>query len=91
MWIEIPVSNHFNLLLDNHYSAPGCNVKITENDFNFLEDSLNTHYNRLGLLGDFKVSNYDWSNETQLPMFYYYNTIEGNLIHTTVRFLGLNQ
>jgi hypothetical protein len=35
--IEIPTKDNYNLLLENHYIAPDCNVKITENYLDFLE------------------------------------------------------
>jgi hypothetical protein len=36
VWIETHINDNYNLLLGNHYIASDCNVKITENYFNFF-------------------------------------------------------
>jgi hypothetical protein len=45
------------------------------------------------MLCDFNVPvyEYDWLTGTQLSNFYYYNVIEGNLVHATSCFLGFNE
>jgi hypothetical protein len=41
LWIEVSVSDDFNLLRANHYFLPDCNVTLTDNYFHFLEQNLN--------------------------------------------------
>jgi hypothetical protein len=43
VWIEIPATDNFNLLIGNHYFAPDCDIKSNKNDLNYLEQNLNTH------------------------------------------------
>jgi hypothetical protein len=59
VWIEIPVSDNFSLLIGNHYFPPDCNVTIIGDYLNFLEQNLNSHQYRVIMLGDFNVPNYD--------------------------------
>jgi hypothetical protein len=62
----MPVSDSFDLLIGNHYFPPDCNVTITDNCLNILEQY------RLIMLRDFNVLNYDWINGVPLPNFYDY-------------------
>jgi endonuclease/exonuclease/phosphatase (EEP) superfamily protein YafD len=55
VWAEITVAENKNLLIGNHYFAPGSDVKITENNLNLLEQNLNTHQYRVIIFGDFNV------------------------------------
>jgi hypothetical protein len=50
--VEIIVADNNNLLTGNHYFAHDCNVKITENYSNLLEQNLNTRQYRVIILGD---------------------------------------
>jgi hypothetical protein len=36
VWIEIPVSDNFNLIVGNQHFPPDCNVTIIDNNLNFL-------------------------------------------------------
>jgi hypothetical protein len=36
VWIEIPVTDNFNLLIGNRYFPPDCNVAIIANYFKYF-------------------------------------------------------
>jgi hypothetical protein len=86
-----PISDKYSLLIGNHNFSPDCDVKITKNYLNFLEQNVSTHLYCVIMLGDFNVPKYDWINDIPLPNCYYYSKIKGNFIHATSCFLGLYQ
>jgi hypothetical protein len=54
VWIEIPASDKFNLLIRNRYFPPQLlTIKISE-------QNLNKCRYRVIMLGEFNISNYDW-------------------------------
>jgi exonuclease III len=91
VWVDIPVSDSFNLLvlIGNHYFPPDCNVTIIDSYLKFLEQNLKAHEYRVIMVGDFNIPNYDRINGAPLPDSRYYNTIKGNSIHTSTCFFGL--
>jgi hypothetical protein len=55
VWIEIPVSDNFSLLIGDHYFPTDCNVTITDNYFKIFRTNLNAPQCRVIMLGNFNV------------------------------------
>jgi hypothetical protein len=55
MWIEISVSDNFNLPTGTHYFPPDCNVTIIDSYLKCLEQNLNAYQYWVIMLGDFNV------------------------------------
>jgi hypothetical protein len=79
------------LLIGNHYFAPDIKVDIINNYFNFLENSLDTLNYWVLLLGDFNVPGFDWNNGSPSPNSHFYTKLKGDVIHSAICYLGLNQ
>jgi hypothetical protein len=79
------------LLIGNHYLALDTKVDIIKNYFNFSEKILDTSNYRVILLGDFNVPGFDWNYGLLSPNCHFYTKLKGDMIHSAICFLGLNQ
>jgi hypothetical protein len=53
VWVEITVTDGRKLPVGNYYVTPDIKINVIRNDFNFLENRLNTSSYRVILLGGF--------------------------------------
>jgi hypothetical protein len=60
VWIELPMSDGFSLLISNYYSSSNTKVDILNNYFIFLENTLGALNICVLLLGDFNVPDFNW-------------------------------
>jgi hypothetical protein len=91
VWIEIPIPDRFNLLVGNHYFPPNMDHKVIENDFNSLENKVNTQHFRVVLLEGFNVPGYDWVSGLPHANTHYYTKLRDEMIQNAACFLGVSQ
>lgn len=91
LWIEIPCSDGFNLLIGNHYFPPDTCVLAIKNYFNFLENNIDSSKFRTLLIGDFNVPGFNWETGSCIPNTPYYSKIKALDIYTTMSILNFSQ
>jgi hypothetical protein len=91
VWVEIPTTDGYNLLIGNHYFAPHTSVDTIKQYFCSLENVLNTYNFRVLVVGDFNVPGFDWKLGLSSSSSYSYIKLKGEAIYTSTYLLGLSQ
>jgi hypothetical protein len=74
----------------NHYFSLDVKANINKKTC-FLENILDSLTHRVLLLVNFNVPSFDWNCGIHSSNCYYYTKLKGDMIHSDIRFLGLNQ
>jgi hypothetical protein len=89
VWVEVPSSDGFNLLIGNRYFAPDITADTLKRYFGYAQ---HTHNSRVLLLGDLNVVSFDRELGRPHPAIsHYYNKLKAEAIFSSARSPRLSQ
>jgi hypothetical protein len=91
VWVEVPSSDGFNLLIGDNYFAPGSTADTLKRYFGYLGHVQTTHNFGVFRLGDFNVPLFECKLGLSPAISQYYNKLKGEAISSSICLLGLSQ